>query len=539
MQGGLSLGRCCWLAPNLTSVGQLYDRLLESAEVAGANLAFLKPNLHTFASFAELLIAEKPWTGSDRPLRAISSTQKRRLLQHVIRTALEQRKLEHFSQVATTPGFVIQVDEFIAELKRTDVWPEAYEQWCQQRPRSDRRCRELSHLYTAYQQLLHQGELYDGEGRFWAAREILAAAVSSVSSSSPSSTAAARPRFDLVVVNGFNDFTAAQYDILRLLGECSSRLVISLTCETASEEVGGSLLFAKPSRTRARLEEIFPQLEIEPAESKAESGNAKAESERGKAETTEVAIANVEILAANSEVGEVEAIAERVKALLLGGYAKPQAIVVVPRGGESMVALIEAVFPDYGIPFFSELRPRLEAEPLIRALQTLLRLHQEDWPFQTLLEVINNRLFTKFDATNGLATGGLATNGLANRLSPRAAIEHCLRSAQLPNGKAALLEQLEYRRDVAAVEEGGETDKRGAEVAIALGELRQLDTLLAALPSEATLDVWALALETLLGQLGALTSTVRAAAAWKQLRRSLREIERVDAWGPTQKRDSR
>ncbi len=542
--GGGQVGKCCWLAPNQTALAQLRDSLLNQSNPEGQDAAFLQPNLFTFASFAESLIL-----GSDRRIRAITPSQKRRLLEHVIGAALEQRKLEHFARVAATPGFVTQVDEFIAELKRTDVWPDAFEQRCQQRPRSDRRSRELSHLYSAYQQLLHRGELYDGEGRFWAAREILAESIAGTT---------ALQLYDLVIVNGFNDFTEAQYDILRLLGECCSRLVISLTGEDASDEVGGAegvLLFAKTGRSRARLRGIFPQLELEalPAPPLSdpslsahslqrmqiqlfrEAEDLKAESGGGKAEITTAEIEGVEILAANSELGEVEAIAERIKALLLGGRAQmratqPQAIVVVPRGGESTAALIDAVFPDYGIPFASEMRPRLETEPLVRLLLSLLRLHQEDWPFQTLLEVINNGLLTKFDTIDGLAT-----DGLANMISPRVAIEHCLRSAQLPAGKTALLEQLAYRRDVAAVEEGEETDQRGAEVAIALGELRQLDAFFSALPGEAPIAEWADALETLLAQLGALTSTQRAAVAWKQLRRSLREIERVDAWGPTKK----
>ncbi|NOZ40619.1 MAG: hypothetical protein GXP24_10385 [Planctomycetes bacterium] len=548
--GGDPLGKCCWLAPNQTALAQLQEGLVAPSDGDGADAAILQPNLFTFASFAESLIL-----GSHRRIRSISPSQKRRLLQQVIQAALKQRQLEHFARVASTPGFVRQVDEFIAELKRTDVWPEVFEQRCQQRPRSDRRSREFSHLYSAYQQLLHRGELYDREGRFWAAREILA----------ESTAGATSQLYDWVVVNGFNDFTAAQYDILRLLGECCSRLVISLTCETASEEAEEALFFAKSSETRARLQDIFPQLEIEtltapplsalpffqqtlPQQTSSqqtptlqhlqqqlfrETNIPKAEGGSGKAE-----IQGVEILAANSELGEVEAVAERIKALLLSERAQmratqPQEIVVVCRGGENTATVIDAVFPDFGIPYTSELRPRLDSEPLVRALLTLLHLHQEDWPFQTLLDVIGNRLFTKFDAPN--AIHGLAPDGLASRFPPRVAIEHCIRSAQLPSGRVALLEQLEYRRDVATVEPSGGTDQRGAGVSTALGELRWLDQVFSALPVEAPIDGWVLALEQLLSQLGALASTAQTSVAWKLLRRGLLEIERVDAWSLAEK----
>ena len=524
--GGTQIGNCCWLAPNQTTISQLQESLLNEPQSESGNAAFLQPNLYTFASFSKSIILR-----SNRRIRPISPAQKRRLLQQVIETALKGRKLEHFARVASTPGFVLQVDEFLAALKREDVWPEAFEQRCQQRPRGDRRSRELSLLYTAYQQQLQQGELYDSEGRFWAAREILA-----------ESTTAKQQPYDLVVVHGFNDFTAAQYDIMRLLGASCSKMLISLTCETASEVAEDSLRFVKISRTLARLREIFPQLEIEslPAlplsdpslnapslrhlqhQLFREPKKSRVEGEKGKAE-----IEGVEIMAASSELGEVEAIAERIKALLHSGRAKPQAIVVVPRGGESSAALIDAVFPDFGIPYASELHPRLESEPLVRSLLTLLSLHQEDWPFQTLLEVVNNGLLTRFEEANDLEN--FAT-------SPRMAVENCLRSAQLPSGRVALLEQLEYRRDVAAVAESGETDQRGVQVSIAFGKLRWLEQLLSALPAEASIDVWAEALEQLLAQLGTLTSTAEAAVAWKLLSRNLREIAQVDAWTQTKPR---
>ena len=540
-----TVGRCCWLSPNQSALAQLQESLLEGSETA-----FLQPNLFTFASFAESIIAS-----SDRQIRPISSTQKRRLLQHVIETAKKQRQLEHFALVASTPGFVLQVDDFIAEKKRADVWPDVFEQQCSS-PMTSRRSREFSVLYSAYQKLLIQGDLYDGEGRFWAARDILssASAPASPASSMPAtaSTSSAPSRFDLVVVNGFNDFTAAQYDILRLLGESCSEMLIALTCDDASDGAE-SLLFAKTGQTLARLRETLPQLEVEAMEDSAVSdhslrqlqqqlfceppkeiskaGANKAESGGGKAESKKK-FAGVEILAANSELGEVEAVAERIKALLQGRRVQPEEIVVVCRGGESMGAMVDAVFPDFGIPFASELRPRLETEPLVRTLFTLLRLHQEDWPFQTLLDVINNRLLTKFDEGADLATHFA--------MQPRVAVEHCLRGAQLPKGRAALLEQLAFRLNRAAQDEGGETGQRVAQVSVALGELRQLDEIFATLPAEAQIGDWAKSLGLLLVQLGVIEPYAekrsRSGDAWNLLRRGLREIERVDAWSLPEER---
>jgi len=495
---------CCWLTPNQTASTGLQQSLLQVATEA-----LLRPNIGTFSRFAENLI-----THSYRRIRPITLSQKRRLIEQAIQSVAARRMLNHFANVAQTPGFVVQVDEFIAELKRKDIWPEDF----QQRAGSDPRRLELARIYVDYQQLLHRGELYDTEGRFWAAREILA-----------ESAAASQQPFDLVVVNGFNDFTVAQYDILRLLGECSSQLIISLTIEDcgAPTKLGkSSLAFAKTSHTLALLQKNFPQLQIEslppapPSENSLRKFQQQLLRDQPPSETSDSCFQDVEIVAGNSATGEIEVLAKRIKTLLHSQRAQPEEIVVVCHGGDSMAELITAIFPDYGIPLTSELRPRLESAPLPRILTALLRLHLDDWPFQTLLEVINNRLLTLFDLELDPSADFAA--------QPRVALEYWVRAAQLPSGKRALLQQLEYQQNLTAT---GETDQRGIQAATALNGLRLLDQRLTALPPQATMYTWLQALERLLEQLGSLRpAAAQPDQAWQLLRRGLRGIAQVDAW---------
>jgi ATP-dependent helicase/DNAse subunit B len=115
-------------------------------------------------------------------------------------------------------------------------------------------------------------------------------------------------------------------------------------------------------------------------------------------------------------------------------------------------------------------------------------------------------------------------------------LEVCLRSAQLPSGRVAQLEQLEYRHSLPP--EAFESEQRAAQVAVAWDSLQQLDQLLAALPSAAPLARWREALQQLLVQLGALApkSATPAAAAWQKLQLGLREIEQIDNWAFTTER---
>lgn len=516
---GRGLPRCLWIAPNQAAVSHLRGQLL-----GGGSVAILQPNLFTFAAYAEAVVHR-----STRRIRPITQLQKRRLLANVIRTANGSGALQHFREVAGTPGFVAQLDAVVAELKRADVWPEVFENWCQSRPRSDRRNRELARLYADYQRQLHAGELYDAEGRFWAAREILAA------------TDVDRQLYDLVVISGFNDFTAAQYDILRLLSERCTSMKFSLTAELRDEPSsvgdktqanGSQLSFAKTHETLARLRQHFPTLEVQTLSSALPQDDSlrqlQHEAFRESEPTDALArtFSGVEIVAAGSELGEIEAIATAIKSLLVEQRCQPSDIVVVHRGGDEAAQCIDAVFPDYGIPYFSDTRPRLEAEPLVRTLIALLELVREDWPFQTLLQVIGDRQLTRLDA-------GDDESGEFD-LRPRVALEFCLRSTQLPAGRVALLEQLEYRVSQSRSDDSAVSRQRARQVAIALDELRQLDQLFATLPQSATLSQWTASLAEMLTRLGVISGgnnqLSRADRAWQLLQRGLNEIDVVDRW---------
>lgn len=505
-QSKLRLPRLGWLVPNRESADQLQSALLQTTKTA-----ILQPNLYTFANFADQIISRSP-----RLIRSISNAQKRRLLQTTIRAAAADKQLVHFRQVAETPGFLTQVDRFIAEQKRSDIWPDELARLCQRRPKSDRRSRELSLLYSAYQHKLHQADLYDAEGRFWAAREILAAEPPS------------EHPFDLLIVSGFNDFTSAQYDILRLLAQRAQRLRFALTMDPAGP--AGELLFAKPRQTLTRLRESFPQAVIqELAPSIAEMNSLRDFQCQALREPQSEAAAGgvfqgVEILAASSEADEADQLVGRIKALLLTGNTRPDDIVVVPRGGEAQASLLASAFRDYGIRAYWQQRPRLETQPLVRSLLALIHLAVEDWPYTTLLEVLGNRLFTRLEAAPDSPF----------LLQPRLACEVCIRAAQFPAGCEALLQHLENRSKSQVSEPTKEIARRHEQNRVALATLRALEAVLTSLPQRATLREWATALEQLLAQMGTFpaqsSETGRLRTAWQTLRSNLLSLERVDGW---------
>jgi len=531
-------GQAIWIGPSSQAVAQVQDRLVESPEEA-----FLDPQIMTFASFAESMVAN-----SVRRVRSISRLQKRHILRQVVDQSLRNGKLKHFSRVARAPGFLAQVDEMIAEFKRQDIWPEDFVKRCHQ-PRD----RDLAVIYGLYQQFLNENDLYDAEGRFWEARRHLAKSVAEP-------PAAGQSKYNLLVVDGFSDFTSAQYDILELLSRQSAETLISLTLDPqalqsdSSNSECRSPLFSKTKNTYRRLKQKLPRLNVELGSTTYFSQPALQHLEQNlfrdpnDLDSPPAATAGIEILAASGVHGEIEEIARRIKGLLHSGSVRPAEVVVVFRSLGDVAGRLAEIFADHGIPLAMPPWQSLTCSPLYRSILSILRLHAEDWPFRQLLAVVGNRLFRKFDSQVDVE-GQLAPDA-------RIAMEHSLRAAQLPSGKRALLEQIQHWASAVIVSqpspddsgEGKETskeewqEKRILQAQLAFEKLSALAGLLDQLPQQAPLSEWFGHLERLIVGLDVLPDEnsysaandsidpqlARIVSAWNLLRRGLSQLEKVE-----------
>jgi len=489
-----------WLAPNQRSVTKLLQTL--SCETGGA---FLVPGLHTFAGYAESIVA-----ASARRIRSVSRVQKRVLLGRVVDKALADDKLSYFASVARTSGFIAQLDEWIAERKRSDIWADDF-----RRSAESLRDRDLALLYGQYQRLLIDADLYDAEGRFWAARENLQQTAGTL-----------QHEYQIVVVDGFSDFTAAQYDILRTLAERSAEMVISLVADPeallpADPTSGRALLFAKVRRTYERLQKVLPGLSLEfvPPDGRDTDSLRRAERllfnettrELEQSDSATEEKISIEIVAASGVHNEIEEIASSVKELLLEGRARPQDCLVVHRHLAASAQRVAEVFDDFGLPHWIETRPRLSTAALVRAVMLLLRLKTQDWPFRLLLEITGNRNLSAFDEPHGM--------------EPRVCVEQAIRAAQLPTGREQLLKQLGNSSAVGP----DDVDQRAQQSAIALANLNRLSTCLDDLPLQATLCEWAEHLTELLTRLGAISGE-HTSPDWSVLINALHSLNQADSW---------
>jgi len=464
-----SPGTVLWLTPTHLSVAAVQRRLL------GTDLAAcLAPGVMTFGQLAERILESSPEI--ERPIGLLVQ---RRLLGEIVTEEVERGALQYFRYVASTPGLIDQLTEFIRELKRLEIWPEHFRQACESRGATAKDA-DLATIYEEYQRRLVEGRLYDAEGRFWSARNLLR-----------DDRQAAIGQLQLLIVDGFTDFTHTQHDMLADLAGRADAVYVTLPLESppARKE-----LFAKCHQTLKRLLSRHAgaeRIDVDRTDDPAWPAMARLErslfcnprEQQGVGPTD-----GIEIISAPRPRGEIEAVARRVKKLLVegdpvrnGDRVGPDEIAIVFRSLETAASSVREVFDRHGIPVVVASTEPLSSHALAKALLAVIELVVEDWPLRRLLAVLTHSAFHPSWTALRDAT-----------ITSRA--ERVLRELQIAGGRDSILRALEVRSATDAV------PRSPASETFAL--LSRLGKSLDRLPEVATLSEWIVAIEELANDLG-------------------------------------
>lgn len=395
-------GTSLWLTPSRWSQQAVLAHL-----TSDATPICLDPRVETFGQFVESLLASTP-----TPFTPISQVGRRKLIRDIIDHLHHARQLPYFGSVAQTRGFLNQCVSFIAELKREEIWPENFQAEFQRlsdpatppengpetRPPASHRIIELMRIYETYQQRLRHGapadspselptngQLYDIEGRFWIARKLI-----------EQGHLGPFQNTQLVVVDGFTDFTRPQIAILAGLARWIPQITITLPLDAPGRR---SEMFLKPANTRIWLRDAF-------ADSQVEEHHLSLDNTTLPPAITHIArhlfdnprdtpclprAPGCEILSCVRPSGEIDAIVKRVKTQLLAGVP-PEKIVVVFRNLTGVSERFLAACRAARIPAASQTGPPILASGTVRLALTLLELEGEDWPHTPLMGILNSRL---------------------------------------------------------------------------------------------------------------------------------------------------
>jgi ATP-dependent helicase/DNAse subunit B len=509
-------GRSLWLAPNAQTAAEIRGQLL-----AEGLDACLSPGVVTFHQWTAKVLADLPKTP-----RLLTAVGQRELLRRVVERASADNRLVFFADAARRGGFIDLLAGHIGELKQRGILPDTYAQAAP--PRGDpQQHRELATLYAEYERELATHHLQDIEGAPWVARDALAEGLCR--------------RFadwELIVVDGFTDFTPAQHQILRLLASRTKVLAISLPADDAAE--GRTDLFAKVANTFDVLKSYHPRLEVQKLEPRPNAWPAldflvqhifspPARIPSPPAEVLDT-LDRLEIVEAAHAHDEIVQLARRVKHKLAVERASPGEIVVVFRSLTDVAPRIREVFDQFGIPYAMGAQPPLVTAPLVKTLLALLRLDDEDWPFRRVVSVITNNSITAFQSAS------------------RQAADWLVRDLQIAAGRAELLERVKHlASDAAAADQGERAERRAFKARAALPLLEQLAKALDSLPQTATATQWCDALSDFGASLGLVpfglygggaaesddswkNSVITDTSAWSTIKAHLSALERFEGW---------
>lgn len=406
-------GRRLWLAPNAAAARGVTRRLATSI---GA--ATLGGGATTFEQFCGRLIERR------RPdLRLLPAVSRRRLLRDVIDTLAAAGALPHFGPIARTGGFLRLVEGDIADFKRDEVWPEVLRE-AEGEVAGRRGLGEVIAIYAEYQRRLLAADLFDDDGRLWAARELL--------------RERGADRYECVVVDGFADLSRTQVEIVTRLAAAAGRTIVTLPAESDAD---GRAVFAAAGRTADALRRAsgrggakggvaVRRFAVDtklhrtlPAGIRIVADSLFAEAGRPAGATE-----GMRLLSSSGPRGEARAIAADVRLRLDDGARPGDVVIAVPELSRH-VEVFEEAFADAGVPLAIDGAGPLANAPAVRLVRSLLRLEQGDWAAETVAAVVGTgRVIAAF--CDGRGSRPNDPEGVAASITRR------LRNADFDRGRA-------------------------------------------------------------------------------------------------------
>jgi ATP-dependent helicase/DNAse subunit B len=292
--------------------------------------------------------------------RRLSTLQRER----VLRRAVARLDLEVLGRSAAAPGFVAAVGGLVAELQRSMVTPQRFDQaltaWAGVDVRRGPYAREVASLYRAYLRELDRIGRVDSELYAWRALDALR-------------EQPGRWGVEPVFVYGFDDLTAIECDAVETLSRIVGvEVMVSLTYEPGRAALSARAEVVEQLRGIAARVAELPALDeyYEPA-----ARETLHRLERRLFEPAADRIdpgSSVRLLEAGGERAEAELVAAEVLALLRDGMPADE-IVVVYRSLGRPAAVVERVFDRYGIPLASRHRIPFTHSALGRSIRALAR----------------------------------------------------------------------------------------------------------------------------------------------------------------------
>ncbi len=318
-----------------------------------------EPTIFNIEYFSFYTLNERLLNLAAKPARKITGHTQLALLRSLTGRMNDEGELRYFGRIASTHGFIEIVADLINELKQNGVDVQQFA-----RAAGSDKDRDIAEIYRLYQKTLIDSELVDIEGEGWLALATLRQKRDIVGD------------VDLVIVDGFDQYTPVQARLLAELARAVPQVDITLT--TLPEKAGA---FSRRSElTRSRLEDAHKEagsslrIRTLPARGGARHADlaqlgqvifqAKPASSGGEA---------LRLIAMPGEAEETRAVLRAIKEQLQKG-ARADDILIALRDWDRYAPYFRGGQDEYDLPLLLHNQPLLHTIPVIAVLIDLLDL---------------------------------------------------------------------------------------------------------------------------------------------------------------------
>jgi len=364
--------RAVLVLPTRKKAAQTKGTLLLDYQVPG----LLSPRIFTFEDVVQLILES-----AHHPATGISDIERYSLIERILTDMGEAGELNYFKNVSRFPGFVEVIGQLISELKSYEIEPERFFNVFKKHSASYKD-REVAAIYARYQRELHERNLYDKQGGYWIATELLR-----------TEGCSQLEQVELVMIDGFHTFTPAELTLVQEMAKVVPRILFSLDHEQTPDRPN---LFAAADRTLQVLKRRFPYIKetvIEAAHSDStismlERGIFREAKQRQNVNVS--ADGAIEIIEAPSELREVEEIAREAKRLLHNRRYEPDDIGVIFRTLDVYGPLVRETFRDYGLPCSVARGESLSRSPVVKTILNAIAVRETDWERDTVIGLVKS-----------------------------------------------------------------------------------------------------------------------------------------------------
>lgn len=364
-----------------------------------ASSAIFLPQMFTLETIADRII-QSSGTG----LKKIDPVESQFIISEIIRDLSKQKKLNVFEQSTVKEGFTKYISNFIGSMKQAEISAEMI---------FERLGGEITGLseavliYKSYQAYLLANNLYDNEGLFWKAKETFIEGSHDLFSN-----------IELLLIYGFTSFTYVQRDLLKIILQKIPESIISLCYEEDSDRdhlfdetanIIDDLKSLQPKKTQITV--IQNNWLLRPLE---RNLFTKSQIHDNANQVQLKSIEAIKLFDAPDIQAETEAVAARIKTILIERDISPEDFAVVCPVLGDYESIIKREFNSAGIPFAVNSSIPLDKSPLGLFVAKMLKAIINDVPREEFKLLMGNRFFYRYHIA---AAGANRSNNDFARLS--------------------------------------------------------------------------------------------------------------------------